>query len=112
MAGVQQDEHYKRFQKGGIVPFNREVISREKCDPKRLRRWEISKLDMIKEISISSNDSHTGTIVQSEEYIRDAGPSSRGAELPTQVEMNTNGNSMSFAELLLGTLKQKNQVER
>ncbi|XP_056636655.1 uncharacterized protein LOC130445153 [Diorhabda sublineata] len=84
------------FRKGGIFPYNSEVISKEHFDPLAMKRWEKHQKD-----NNNRNDIHVNDQDQ-------AGPS---VDQPNQInrvinENASEGSTTTFEELLLEKVKQ------
>lgn len=81
------------FKKGGIYPFNSNVVTKEQYDPAAYKRWEDQQRNPDQELNNDQNQ------------LPQPGPS--GINVENQVEK-----PVDFQELLLATVKQSNSTEK
>lgn len=99
------------FRKGGICPFNREVVAREKFDPEALRRW-----DAARQVQVNGEDPpNTGALARTtrtDDAINNQIPSTSTNEPGPRIQDNQPRLNITFENLVLQEMKQTNREEK
>lgn len=103
------------FRKGGIIPFDREVIKPEQYDPEAYKRWQLHS-EKRTQGSVNINDGPVITAAHDEQTINSHETASTSVDNKAKNEnencIASGSNKANFEEILLKRVKSKTTTEK